>query len=123
MPLIQAWKIILLSQELQIKQSQHKRSIFEKRGSYEKASYFFLISAIEALSRNESPGILKDCYDDPGQFALIEYLYYYKCDGCEKIRFYYGEGEKKSCFYQWRIVGVSWIIDIIFHFRLYLLFG
>ena len=55
---------------------------------------------IEALSRNESPGILKDCYDDPGQYALIEYLYYYKCDGCEKIRFYYGEGEKKSYFHQ-----------------------
>lgn len=70
--------------------------------------YFFCIHQkndvldlnIEALSRYESPGILKDCYNEPGQFELIEYLYYYKCDGCEKIRFYPGAGEMSSCFHQ-----------------------
>ena len=50
----------------------------------------------EALSRDEG-SVLTDCYDEPGEFQLIEYVYYYNCDNCTKVRFYTGGGNRGSC--------------------------
>ena len=54
-------------------------------------------SNLEALSRGDV-GTLTDCYTEDGEFELVEYVYYYRCGVCKKVRFFHGAGEVYGCF-------------------------